>query len=156
MLNLSANSWHTRLYIWTQLSWDRFAWKGDTDERDHETTDLCTYIRALIVKLPLLLAMYGGMVYYAVYVLFLYPVNSTGTGSYLAFVLWAVLMLATVGLLGFLMTRLCRVIEKAEDARQQRSKEIEKGERAPGLWTLMKRWMRDKHDRICSTIRISQ
>lgn len=156
MLDLCSKSWHTRLYIWTQLSWDRFAMKGDTNEFDHATTDLCTYIRALTVKLPILLALYGFMAYYIVYVLFLYPVNAAGTVSYLTFLMWAAISLITVTVLGFLIAGVCRLIGKVEDVRQRRNKEIERGDRSPGLWTLLKRWMRDKHDRICSTVRIIQ
>lgn len=155
MLNLNPKSWHARLYRWTQVSWDRFMFRGNTDESDHTTTNLCLFIRALVLKLPLLVGLYLAAAYYAVFVIFLYPMSTVGGGSYLEFLLWLSIIIIGIFAAGALIGFFMKGLSKIGEVKAERDAEIEAGRRSPGMWMLLKRWVKDKHDHICTTIRIT-
>ena len=153
MLNLNPKSWHTRLYLWTQMSWDRLMFRY-TDVRDHDRTNLCTYIRSLVVKLPLLLALYAGAASYFIYVCFIYPMGAVGGTSYMEFIFYASVAVIAIAASIYGFARLGQGFAKAMQYKENVKREIEAGVRSPGIWTLFKRWTKDKHDRICTTMRI--
>lgn len=157
MIKLNYNSWHARLFMQIQEAWDAFVGKDDIDRENkhYDRTDICRYIRAWVLKLPLLLALQLGFLVYMLYVIVIYPLTYAGAAAYGTFWIVVGCIVAAVVTFGVIMHLFGWLGSKLKEARRDKEQEELEEEKAPGLWEMFKQWIQDKHDKICTTVVIN-
>lgn len=165
---LSEDKWHTRLYVWTRIQLHYLGHHEEWDRRDNEInhvrqlaqhTNLCQYIRTLVVYLPLMVLGLAGWALWMVYATVLFPLQYIGVGHWIGDLLYIAMV---AGLLGGaiagqvqfgLLTLPFRTVKMvAVYAYEQCS--AGKADGTPGLCTLALQWVADRHDHICRIIEI--
>jgi hypothetical protein len=163
LISLARDSWHVRLFkastsLWMQFLRPRDKWMdflGDYARRTRRT-NVCSYLRMILVQAPLVILLHLGVIALGVMALLVYPYVWFGMeyvwfwATLLGFVIvgiafiWVLfgLVPAAWGLMG------AGAVYVADAARSRRRS------KGPGLLSLIWQWIRDRHDRICSIIEI--
>jgi hypothetical protein len=79
-VELNPNLWHVKLYFWSLDVWDAF----QETHTDRHRSNLCQYIRTILVLMPVALVVNICFWLYLLYVLIYYPVTRfgvVGTGT---------------------------------------------------------------------------
>lgn len=158
MIKLNRESWHAKVFMQIQEAWDAFRGKDSVDRSytNYGNTDICRYIRAWVIKLPLVVAIHALFVYYVAYVFAIYPLTYAGTAAYMnfwTFVGFIILAVAAFCLVAWFLSWLGSLWKEHKDEilpEKERSKK-----KGPSLWQMFKQWVKDRHDKICTTVIIN-
>ncbi len=141
---LSKSAWYSKIYYFTQAWW---AWSlGRTYEaRRYEdgsisNADICTFMRALIVKLPIMIIAHISIYWFVFFTFFQLPIH------YLGFSGWFTTILIIAGIigLGYVMFFGEKQFRGWYNARPQKPIRTK-----PSFLDLCKTWVQAKHDKIC-------
>lgn len=167
-MNLSPNSWHVKTYMFAT---DLFElWKSPTFPREYEggsiDTNLCPYMRRLLVTLPLLLVFYASVVWFAGYTMIYWPATHLGWPYFRTILLAIAAIVAVISfilLMFWLCPRLGPTIWKyiGEPLGQFFGLVGEKigdcvlgSPEAPSFCTILRQWIIDRHHMVCRPITI--
>ena len=166
-MTLNETKWHARLYLWTRvqmymLATTHPAWRTDGDaNRVRELarrTNLCQYIRTLLLWLPLLTGAVLVWAFTVTYCLF-FPLFYLDVAHYVGALLLFGFGVAFTAMLIFIETNWhaftlpFRLVGRTIEYAYVRCS-TPKADGTPGLCTLVKKWVIDRHDRICQIIDI--
>lgn len=166
-MNLNPNSWHVKVY---QFSTSLFeVWKNTSYQTEFEwplNTNLCPYMRRILVTLPLLLLFYASIVWFVFYALIYWPAVHIGL-TYFTSLLLGILAVAAV--VGFVIG-VCYVFPKIKVGFMRYIGEpigrffnrisdsvsdcVMGSPDAPSFCGIMRQWLIDRHDMICRPITI--
>ncbi len=162
---LDRNSWHTRLYIWTRVSWGEVFGGRGLAAWEIRQTNTCMYIRTLFIWFPLLVLFYGALLTSPFLAVFQPPISMFGTigllsisaalvGACLAVglvvaVAWAFFKLGVAFVKG-----LGRVFEATSDHFAQTIEECQKPA-GTGLCQMIWQFIKDMHEHVCSIHKIN-
>jgi len=163
-MEIDQNSWHAKLYFWCLSIWARFK-SGDHSERYYwrfsQKTNLCLYIRSIVIWMPLVVLLHLLLLVYAIGVLSI-PLFTFGWG-YIYFL--ASIVIATAGI--YLWVRYLHEKPKSELDYQKLYKEREEKERKrerkmalkankpPSFTEVLIEWIKAKKSAICPIIDFS-
>lgn len=168
-MHLNPNSWHVK---WFFLSTTLFeAWKGSAFPPEFDGTihsNICPYLRRLLMTFPLLLAFYGAMAWIVFYALVLYPATHIGWGFFvtigIAVLIGIAIVLTVWGLIAvfpkilvvfnrYIGDPIARfffyVSDRVEDC-------ILGQPDAPSFCAVLRQWIIDRHHQICRPITIGR
>lgn len=167
-MEIDRNSWHARLYLWCLRIWAKFRYGyGHTDSayyyRFTEETNLCLYIRAIVVWMPLVVLLHLFLLAYAIGVLSI-PFLTFGW-NYIGFLIVAFAAVAIVPVIGSLLTKKLKPAERLdyrekehkenlEREAKQEAKKRRKAERSPSFTRVVIEWAKAKKAKICPIINL--
>lgn len=164
-MEIDRNSWHAKVYLWCLRIWAKFKYgRGHTDSEYYycftEKTNLCLYIRAIIVWMPLVVLLHLFLLAYAIGILSI-PFFTFGWG-YVKFLATAAVTLAVLAVVGiFLAKKLITLEEESREERDARfkakrqrreEKERRKVKKSPSFTQVILEWARAKKAKICPII----
>ena len=166
-MHLNPNSWHVK---WFFLSTTLFeAWKDSPFPPEFDGvihSNICPYLRRLLITFPMLLAFYGAVAWVVIYALVLYPALHIGWGFFItigaAILIVASSVLAIWGLIKVFPRILIVFAKYIGDpiARffyyvSDRVEDCILGEPdAPSFCAVLRQWIIDRHHQICRPITI--
>ena len=154
MINLTTNSWHLRLFLSTHYNLYSLFHSSDYQYEPPKQTNLCQYLRTLLVWFPLMIlanVLPYGTVLFAMF----YPMYMYGASNYLltaAIVVGLIIGIFTaIALVVWFATR--KFLRSAIGGAAHSIYHVVYGD---SFFGLMCRWIRDRHQRICSLITITR
>lgn len=134
-MELNPNSWYVRLFFWSVGIWGAFLdkeYRYVPDDLRERGTNLCFFVRVMVVYMPLVLLLHAAFVVAAVVSLTALPIYLFGSIAYgwtLAAI--AAVIVAILGVKRMLGLRaLLRAIEQERAQREKRFVEQEREERS--------------------------
>ena len=153
-ITVDPSSWHAKVFSFGHNLWCNFFDQSDWDcEYNMKHADLCTYIRTILVKLPLNLLLIIGTYSLAIYTFLVFP-NIYFPDAYWHFWGWAAIICIPIGLV---ITKIAFIF-KERDERLERESWEERKERwrkeneKVSFFKLICHWIKDRHDRFCRLI----
>lgn len=160
-MNLDRKSWHVRFFFWSLEVVDAFLKGGYPTYEFQDRTNLCHFMRVLLVYLPFILSVHAALIVSAVYALGFLPYSFFGI-PYLRLAGYVLAVIAFIGFAAFGAVRVLQMMkEKAEQAATAaEKKEVErKPERpkrkrqGPGFSEVVGAWLKARKQQICPEIR---
>lgn len=141
---LSRKSWYSKVYFFTESWWSYSGGNNYSGKQFEEgkitNSDICTFMRAFILKLPLLVAIHAFMAWLTFFVFLHLPIHYLGFTGYFTAILVIVGFIAMcIG--AYYGEKKVSAYLKAKDAKPART--------TPTFWDLSCAWVKAKHDRIC-------
>lgn len=140
---LSEKVWYTKLYFFIEDWWAYFIskdWKANKSY--HTNTNLCEFMRAFILKLPILivspLILFGSIFF----TFFFHPIY------FLGFTWYIIVLLCIAGFVGIIYA-----VNYVHNTISQRQAEKPKST-SPSFWRLFTTWIRARKQAICPLIKI--
>jgi uncharacterized membrane protein len=154
-MELNRNQWHVKFYFWCLDVWDAFL----ETYTDRHQSNLCQYIRTIFVWMPLAFAMNVGLLLYALYVLFYYPLTRFGViGSFKGYVT-VTLIVGTIYLFFYMKKKRAERLreqrwahERATDVNSNDDEAEEKEKRGPGFIEVIWLYLVAMKQKVCPMI----
>jgi hypothetical protein len=148
MITLNSDLWHVRLFLFVSAQWRKFWTLRPKSKYDYATTNLCTYLRTIILGSLVVVGLNVLAIFMFGYAFIYLPMTLFGLGSIMSTILMfvgiAVGACSAIAMLFGIIWAIAMGVEILND-----------DDRAPGVVKLTKRWIHDRHEGICSTIEIS-
>lgn len=142
MLNIREKTWHAKLFRFTINLISKFAGKEYLKWKFEGSTNICHYIRTLVVYLPLLLLAHIVPVIYLIYVVFFYSIQTFGIVNIIATL--AVIVLSSLAVC-IAMLGLFKLFEMTEIFEYKIS-------RPDSFWNVSKEFIVANKTKFCSKI----
>ncbi len=143
---LSKSAWYSKAYYFIQ-SWWAFSRNQNWDGRRYEDksivdSDICTFMRAYMVKLPILIFAHLFMYWMLFFTFIQFPITYLGLSSYFVtvMVVAGIIGLGTGAYFGE------RKLSCYLDSRPSKSKPVRTD---PTFLELFCAWIRARHDKVC-------
>lgn len=142
---LSKAAWYSKIYYFTQGWWAYSIGKSYTaemyEDKSINNADICTFMRALIIKLPIMIIVHLTMYWFIFFTFFQLPIN------YLGFSGWFVIIMIIASIigLGFGIVFGEKKLHCYFDSRPPKPVKLT----GPTFWDLICTWVQGKHDKIC-------
>lgn len=153
MITLHKTSWYVKLYTFTRTFWLNFFCRSIYSQTN-QTTNLCSLIRNLLIGFPLMMLLYGGLAYSTIWVIFIFPYMLWGNNAIIIpakAILFLAIIFVTLSLILTLIRKLYRHTQHKRTLRQNSQSSSEQPN--PGLVRIALRYVKDKHNGVCSIVR---
>ncbi|MGD0977323.1 MAG: hypothetical protein ABR875_03460 [Minisyncoccia bacterium] len=160
---IDPDSWHAKLYFWCLALWAKFRSGSDGEyyfDIFTEKTNLCLYIRAIVIWMPLVILLHLLLLACAIYAL-LIPFRTFGW-SYIYFCLSLAIVVGSVAGLMILLKRRNKDKAKPEPKNyyaellmaehERERKRALKAKKSPSFMKIMIAWIKSKKAGICPMI----
>lgn len=160
-MELNRQSWHTRLFFWALDISCKFT--GNSSRwilsRGGEKTNLCQYVRFLLVWMPLVLGINVALVGFAIWTIVVLPINLFGItgyawtiGTIVGVIAIIVAIVYLFKLFGWLMDKRDKAAKKSPVVRKQPVPVVIKPYTGPSFWEVLGAWMKAQKDKVCPII----
>lgn len=146
ILELDRDSWHVRLYHWSERVRDSFI---STNSQPVRRTNLCMYLRTLFVWMPLALLAQVWLVGLVFYTFIYFPLANFGLFSMVRAYVIVVLIIGSI--LAYYRYKKYR----KEQAAMRSEPALPAANRGPGLLTVVMVYLRAAKQKICPFIEFS-
>ncbi len=159
-MNINQQSWHFSLFQFGLKMIDRFLGQLDSaypySERYEKRTNLCHYMRVILVYVPMILGLYAATVGGAVYVAMILPIKLFGISSCVWVIAFAASFITLTALVVFAMM-LCaelygRLSARVRVAAMNKQFAAATVTRGPGFGELLLDWLEARKARVCPLI----
>lgn len=147
MLEIHYRSWAAKVYDFSLEVWAAFRDRSPSSF----TPNLCFYIRTVFVSAPVVLVLHAGLLVFIVYTIAIYPIQNFGMG-YAKFWMWLVVGAAPVAGIAAIFA-LSKRLNFLLVAGSEAVKGTAAWKEARTVVTLVRRYLREAHDRICTPIK---
>lgn len=141
---LSKTAWYSKLYYFTQGWWAYSAGRSYDAKRYEDksvvNSDICTFMRALVVKLPIMIIAHLSMYSFIFFTFFQLPINYLGFSGWFT----SVMIIAGIIGLGFASVFGEKKLRSYFDSRPSRPVSTK-----PTFFDVICTWIRAKHDKVC-------
>jgi hypothetical protein len=157
-MELQSSQWHVRLYLWSRETWLHF-WGRYFYEYQEKRTNLCLYIRTLLVWMPLVVVLHLAVAAWLIFTFIYLPVVTFGLlplGVAVAKTAGVIVVLAgVVFIVVFGLAALSEFFEsKPISAEERRQRAAEKAAKPPGMIAVVGSYVVAKKRQICPTIQL--
>ena len=155
MLQVSPASWHARLYLWSHAIWYQFWHKDNLDwyDNNRRNTNVCYYLRAMLVYMPLVILLHAALFAAAVWVTIVLPVHLFGFSGIGKTMVITLLVAIGVSIMVGLVYGTWRWSDAIADARREHTRNIhEQGELT--FWEVVGAWISGVKHRICPLVTV--
>jgi hypothetical protein len=155
-IKINQQSWHAKLFLFSTSVWSQFRYEDERLVwRNHHRTNLCFYLRVILVWLPLVALAHAAFLMLAFFALIRLPIRLYGLTLYIK----AVGTIAAVVLCLYLLYMVTAA--KAESAKLARAQDSDtdcapQKDRTPSFASLLKMRVRAAKDKICPIIVIQE
>lgn len=159
-ITLNPDVWHAKLYFWALRVWHGFVDRAEYQtSRYSKRTNLCYYIRVIVLWVPLVVLSYVAVLGGITYALFILPVKLFGLREFWTVVGVIALVVGIIVGIVFLASLFVRGVRRAVrfpldylEQRQEQKREAGK----PSFASLIKEWIVAKKQKICPLINFGQ
>ena len=156
-MEIYRDSWHAKVYAFTRSSWAKFFYPmtyKDIGYYLNSPTNLCQYVRVLLLWLPLYITAILAFLSLLVYVLVIFPLKVVGIGSFSLFLFWSTatvlaLIALAIGLI-FLQKKYNYIDQITDFLAPEAKTEIDS--KRISFFRLLKMRLADAHNKVCSVI----
>lgn len=144
---IDPQSWHARLFFLCLNIWLKFkTGSSNIPSRLREGTNICFYIRSIVVWMPLVFLTHILVAAGSVYVLVIHPLKTFG---YVYFTNTALLIVALAGLIVFMIGLVWCIVTISNKAEELTKREVRDGLTARGV---VMEWFEAKSSKICKFV----
>lgn len=158
-MQLNLESWHVRLFFWALGIWDEFRNKDSRQIFVRKQTNLCHYVRVLLVWMPFVLSIHAALVAGIIWTFIILPINLfsiTGYGWTIAVIIGLTVVVFAIvyflKMLGWFLYLMRVARGKRLEVERKKRLEVERPDTGPGFWEVLKTWMKAKKARMCPII----
>jgi len=147
-MNLNKQSWYVRWFFWSLDILDKFV--GCDTWRYQKGTNLCHFMRVILIYAPLVLVLHLALYGAAIGVVTVLPVYLFGWGSY-----GKTLGFVAAGVFIWFVTQAIlerRKITGQESIVAQSPKVVQASSAGPTFWQVVGEWLRAKKAKVCPLI----
>lgn len=146
-MHLNRESWHARLFFWALGVWNEFRNNESQEVFFRQQTNLCHYIRVLLVWMPLVLGIHAVLIGSTVWAFIILPIYLFGITGYGWTIAVIVGLIVAVFALVYFLKLLGRLFNKAEEWRDRPA--VEKPDTGPSFWEVLRVWKKAQKDKMC-------
>ncbi len=157
-LYINKESWHAKLFFWSLIIWLKFKEGQRLTPEDlrlyYPRTNLCLYIRTIVVWMPMVLALHAVLLVAAVYAIVILPIRYFGW-SYASFWgFWVVLGTGAFGggmLSSYFWNRISRWRRRRRDFHRHKRASLDPDQGLSGI-QVASAWVAARKEKICPFI----
>lgn len=165
-MELDRNCWYVRLFFWSLEIVDEFTDGNRVYDAEKEGTNLCPFMRTILICMPLIFLLHAVVIAAAVYALTALPIRLFGGWAYV----WAIIGIACVLLMilviKFTLKALAkRALSRQDSQQQEEEKEeperpsrvaVEKETSGPSFSAVLREYIVAIHKKVCPMIVFKQ
>lgn len=156
-MDLNRQQLSTRWFFASLAIWDEFRGRGDTSDRYQRGTNLCHFMRVVLVYAPLAVLTFATVIAFAVFVVVFEPALLFGTGNYVLTIVALVSLIAAIIGIKWYQERHQLTHDEEEERKERRIEEREarkvaKAARGPSFLAILWTYIVSVKRKFCPTI----